>query len=316
MEQQEISNLNERQRAVLKRAANLGIVIQREFPEVAEDYRAGRLVPEIIAQYDVLSRYGVGRNVAIKAILFAIQGYNGGIGVNSYRGLIDSSELEELRDGIIQRAINNRISEAHLGVSESRSEEAQEHISTAASRIGRRDYELKRGLFALSKKQLSDCGKRGANKARKMGVGIYAMSAEQLRESRLKGGFASGYLTYQRGIGIHSLTTEERRANGCKTRDRKLGLYAMTREELQKCSRKAALARGEVLWSKEEIQEAFLLSQQEEYRFGSFADNEKIAKTINEKYHEGKPVRSASTVSSARKRYLKSLEAEIEKLGR
>lgn len=154
-------------------------------------------------------------------------------------------------------------------------------------------------------------GIEGGKKSYEMGVGVHGMDLVRRREIGRKGGLITGPLTYQKCLGVHGLSHDEKVAAGYKSRYMNAGVHSMTREQLQECSRKGAIARGEVLWSDDEIKFAHELSNDEEYRMRNSANNEKIADTINIKYHNGERVRTASMVSNARKRYLKSLESKV-----
>ena len=92
---------------------------------------------------------------------------------------------------------------------------------------GRKAYELGLGIFGMTAEELSELGRRGGRKAYELGLGIFGMTAEERSEIGRK----SGRKNYELGLGIHGKTDEERSEIG----------------------RKVALARGDHIWSLDEL---------------------------------------------------------------
>jgi hypothetical protein len=76
------------------------------------------------------------------------------------------------------------------------------------------------GIFSLTKEQLSENGKKGALKAKELGVGVYGMNSEQKskygRIGGLKEGKRNGERNKKQKLGYCGLTFEERSAAGKK----------------------------------------------------------------------------------------------------
>jgi len=81
----------------IRRNIQLGKRLQREFPEIAEDYREGMFLADIAREYYFASMFGVKEDTARIIVRHAIKGHDGKYGVKSYQGLItDASELERI----------------------------------------------------------------------------------------------------------------------------------------------------------------------------------------------------------------------------
>jgi len=92
-----MQRLESRQFKAIRRSSTLGLEIQKRFPEVADDYKKGNTLREIVDKYGIVFKYDIPLRVAIGAVNFAIRGHSGGFGVLPYNGLIrDESELEIL----------------------------------------------------------------------------------------------------------------------------------------------------------------------------------------------------------------------------
>ena len=76
------------QMMAIRRAIQLGKKIQRDFPEIAKDYREGRLLVEIVEKYNLCSYYHVHKDAARKAARNAIIGHNGSFKIREYEGAI------------------------------------------------------------------------------------------------------------------------------------------------------------------------------------------------------------------------------------
>lgn len=76
------------------------------------------------------------------------------------------------------------------------------------------------------------------------------------------------------------------------------GLYRLTHDQLAEASKHAAIARGQVPWSDGEIWFAYMLGREDEYRWLGKVSHTKIARTLNEYWHNGKKIRDKSKVSN------------------
>jgi hypothetical protein len=104
--------------------------------------------------------------------------------------------------------------------------------------------------FWLPKEQKIENGKKGGKKSKELGLGIHALTKEQLSENGKKAVrvmlancskeklIENGRKTYELGIGIHGLTPEQRRENGKKVKELGIGIFGMTPEERRENGRK------------------------------------------------------------------------------
>jgi hypothetical protein len=147
--------LTRQQLGAMRLAAKVGNHIRDDYPAIAEEYRNWTTAPELVTKYRFDQRYGVGREVAISAVRNAIRGYSGHCH-ESYNGLIDDkSERENLADA------HNRQS-------------------------GIEEYELKRGIHAMTREQKAAAGRKGGliggPLSYRLRIGCHAQSPEALRE--------------------------------------------------------------------------------------------------------------------------------------
>lgn len=81
----------------VKKAVELGRIIQKDIPEVAEDYIGGETLAQIVKKYNICSRYSVGTDIGIFSVCRAIRGYQSKSILDSYSGLIqDKEKLDKL----------------------------------------------------------------------------------------------------------------------------------------------------------------------------------------------------------------------------
>jgi hypothetical protein len=134
----------------------LGRELQVLHPEIAEDYRGGMTISEIIKKYDIINIYGMKPKTAENSVRYAISGYDGDIDVASgeisYPGLIqDRQELEKI---------------------------AIEHHVTTGKKVGLKSKTEGTGIFSFTKEQRSDIGRKSGTAQYKNGIGIHAQTPE------------------------------------------------------------------------------------------------------------------------------------------
>lgn len=129
----------------IRRSLEVGVQLQRDFPEVAEDYRGGMSISKIVDKYNLSLKYGISKKIATQSVHRALRGYKGGfLRLDSYEGLIEESELEKL---------------------------AREHWSRRGSEAGTILYEKGLGIFSRTREQMiEDCKKGGLIGGRNAGL--------------------------------------------------------------------------------------------------------------------------------------------------
>ena len=199
-------DLTDEQIRAIRLISELGLRLQRDLPEIVEDYRRGMFALEIVSKYDIISMYGITKNIAKEAVYRALRGnIETRLGIKNYGGLLEEDEIEELR---------------------------MKHF-------------LRRGRI-------------GARRILELGIGIHGRTSEQKNEDL----------------------------------------------------RKATIGRGETPWEPEEIEFAYQLSQDPNYRlFGRYIqdkiNSKLIAERINKKYHRGIKVRTSISIHNKIKKLKK-----------
>jgi hypothetical protein len=79
----------------------------------------------------------------------------------------------------------------------------------------------KNGVCGRSKEKMSEDGKKGAQKAKELGVGVHSLTLEQKKEAGRKGGKRSAIKNKESKIGIFSLTQEQLSENAKKANSQK-----------------------------------------------------------------------------------------------
>jgi hypothetical protein len=102
------------------------------------------------------------------------------------------------------------------------------HITTEKMRQSSRNnvkklMEENRGIFSLTPEQRSEVGRKGGERVKELGVGIHALTLEQL--------IKNGEKLYELGIGIHSLTKQERSEIAKELYKKGKGLGSISKEK-------------------------------------------------------------------------------------
>tara|TARA_Y100000310_G_scaffold264856_1_gene275651 strand:- start:317 stop:1033 length:717 start_codon:yes stop_codon:yes gene_type:complete len=173
------NNLSAPQLRAMKKSASLGRILQKEFSEIAEDYRNGLSKTKIIEKYNIKALYNIGENVAQNAIASALKGHNGKLGVKTYEGLIpDQGELARLCLEHQENATVDMTVEQRRG-------------------YGTIAYERKVGIHALTKKQRKKNSSKGGVIAVDKKLGIHGLSKEQKKAHRRKAIINSGNVPWE-----------------------------------------------------------------------------------------------------------------------
>jgi|SRR3989344_4216700 len=316
--------------AAICASIKLGYTIKTDFPQIAEDYRSGLSLTQIVRKYQLTSMYKVGVRTAINAVHRALVGHGGGFNLESYEGLIvDYTEIKDI---------------------------GRDHLS----KPGKELYRDKRGVFAIPKEELVRYSSMGGRLASKEKLGIHGRSREQMTMDGKKGGIIGGRIVQERRLGIFSplyrtedgaltqtgrerlrelglrlfkekkgihgrscekMSIDGRRAGriaGNSTFQRKVGVHGRTQAKMSEDGRESALARGLIPWqpAKEtdtyyafsEIEYAYRLSMGRDFQtIGGLSDNKKISEMLNELFHDNNAVRSSHSVQIALSKYRKKL---------
>ena len=170
------------------------------------------------------------------------------------------------------------------------------------------ENELRRLAYSLHVKK----GREGGEKVAELGVGIHGRTREEMSEQ--------GRERAKILVNAINPDTGERYVveNGRKAVELRTGVHSPEfRRKMAhdpEFRRKIALARGQIYWRTkdegfwlDEIECAYLLSLNPDYRRGSTVNNKKIKDELNWIYHGGQEIRSASTVKHRLIDYRKSL---------
>jgi len=256
--------------SAIRKCIELGRTLQKDYPEIADLYRNGMFQGEISDQLGTASHYGVSQKVAKNAVGYAITGSGEMWDLKPYGGLISEEERKNIAKQHKQR--NNQIL-----------------------------YEQHKGAHGRTLEQRIAHGHKGGTNAFAQNKGIHGRSLEQMRADGIKGGRSS----YEQGKGIHAQTPEERKKIGLiggeKVYKEGKGIHARTPEQMTKHGQmgglKATISKGQVPWEDEEKQFVYGLSQNPDYQRGIRTDLEKINKEVNDRWHDGRKIRTNNAIS-------------------
>lgn len=288
-------------------AASMGADIRNEHPRIAEEYRAGMTAPQLVALYKFDRRYGVGASLAADAVRNAIRGYHGPFHP-PYEGLIgDSAERERLA------LEHNRLS-------------------------GLEEYQRRRGIHALTHDQKVEVGRKGGlirgPLSYQLKIGCHALPPEVLREhckriARLGGKAGGVRAAVAKGQAPWAPATASRiselefasrlaanpryqgpvRANFRRIAEKTNEAYyggkphytrVTLKIALQRYRRQRGMTDASVVAS--DLAFAYRLTLMPEYQLPARVKIMEIARRVNEEYHEGKPVRSATSIKASIRR--------------
>lgn len=91
--------LNDKQKAAIRYSLVLGLDIQKTFPTIAEDYRNGESLSEIVKKYDINNLFGIKKSTARQSVTYALRGYREDWDMFPdivYRGLLSIEEYNRL----------------------------------------------------------------------------------------------------------------------------------------------------------------------------------------------------------------------------
>lgn len=125
-----------------------------------------------------------------------------------------------------------------------------------SKRIAQNNIKNKIGIFSLTKEQIIENAKKGAEACRKNKTGIFALSIEKRIEigkknyehsvgihalnsqQKSQAGKKGGKKTYELGVGIHGLTKKELSEFGKKSKQLGLGIHALTTKQRRENGKK------------------------------------------------------------------------------
>jgi hypothetical protein len=301
--------LTSQQQGAIRLAAAVGHDMQKDHPEIAEEYRSGVTAPKLVARHGFDHRYGVNWRAVIGAVRNAIRGYSGPY-YDPYQGLIANvSEREDLA------LAHNR-------------------------QTGTALYEEKRGIHALTHEEKVDAGRKGGlirgPLSHLLRIIRRALPREELREPRrgiaALGGRTGGTASAVTKSRVRYISAEPGRvaeiefANRLAADPRCLGPvrtdfkriadevneafhagnphYTRTtlKIALQSHCRHNRSAAGAS--TDREMLFAEKLARDPAYQLPARVKAAQIARKVNEEYHGGKPVRNACSIRAAIRRYL------------
>ncbi|MFH1439192.1 MAG: hypothetical protein ABIG89_01400 [Candidatus Woesearchaeota archaeon] len=272
------------------RAMSLAVItgtkIQEDYPDIADLYRGGSTIAEIVLAKGIAEEYGLSTNVALNAVGYALRGcYAGPI---RYNGLIENPE--------------------------ERAEIARKHIENGWTEQERRKHGLRlvrenKGLFSRSVDDLVEVGK----KTHKNEKGIHSsdFGSEGKRKAAIKSNEAIGNIVWSipeyeslkrkydspaykkgRGSDIERIIKElnDEYHNGTKVRDRRAVIH-----KLSEYNRERGTTKQYVRWTDKETAE--MLSLRSEPKYQKNGGLLKVAEILNDKYHGGKEIRTSDILS-------------------
>jgi hypothetical protein len=147
------------------------------------------------------------------------------------------------------RKLVEKIKEENIGIFAMTQEELSKAGRKGGKIGGQKNKENKTGYMGRSREKMTEDGKKGAQKVQELGIGIFALTSEELsasakkayanglgklpKEVRSEYGRMGARVQKKNGTGIFSLTAEQRIENGKKSYESGTGIYSLTREELK-----------------------------------------------------------------------------------
>lgn len=118
------------------------------------------------------------------------------------------------------------------------------------------------------------------------------------------GGYRAGNKLYEQRLGIHGRSIEQHRRDGRKGGSelykKRKGIHGRTLQERSEYNRRAGIqatiARGFTPYSASEIEYTFDLLQNPKYNIGDQSNNVLIARELNARFHNNRPVRNNRTI--------------------
>jgi len=144
--------LDDKQKAAIRYAIELGLDIQKSFPNIAEDYQNGKSLSELVKKYQIDKFFGIKRKSAQQAITYALRGYRNEWDLFSgivYTGLLPAEDYDKL---------------------------AREHHENSGKKLGlehghdsgMKTLEERTGVHALGYLEKHDAGQKGVIKQNKI----------------------------------------------------------------------------------------------------------------------------------------------------
>ena len=162
-----------RQMSAISRGIERGKEIRDSLAAIADDYRAGMTLSEIVSKYNIMNKFEIdNEDVAGKAVKYALSGYDGtSISLHNehYEGLMTQEEYSKIS---ARHQVDSRI------------------------RVGKRLYEEGNGLFSIPREKKRQMGIRHGKNQYSQKKGIHALDIEQKRENGRKGAAARGYVAW------------------------------------------------------------------------------------------------------------------------
>ncbi|MBS3086958.1 hypothetical protein J4422_04645 [Candidatus Pacearchaeota archaeon] len=140
------------QGGAIRKSIELGLILQRDLPEIAEDARNGKTRSWIVDNYDIVNRYSqfteghLTAGVAKQGVYYAENGHEGGFGIPPYKGLIDREEKKRISGKYLvefHRRAGNRSLELKVGVHGRTTEQRREDIRKSIFAKGETPWEQK-----------------------------------------------------------------------------------------------------------------------------------------------------------------------------
>lgn len=309
-------------------------------PEIADDYRCGMTHQQIFQKYSAPG----------PDYLPVLDDLTESVGISTVRHalhiLLEGTELALIRKAraiMTGEKFGPLSCELGLGIHG----QTKEELRAAASAGGQKATELGVGIHAIGREGKREAQKRSTEVQRQNGTGFYDQSPEAYAarvENGKRNGRKGGLSAKKKGVGIHAMTREELREagrkgiigaskggkiGGAKVRDEGLGIFAMSKEEKSEVGRasirKSLETQGKVMWDHGRVDPEtgltepellIYLSRLDEYRNSAHDRGRtgtinavRIAERLNEVFHDGGQVRTHRAVSAYVFRLQRNAEA-------
>tara|TARA_Y100000310_G_scaffold345673_1_gene468102 strand:+ start:9068 stop:9817 length:750 start_codon:yes stop_codon:yes gene_type:complete len=156
------SNLTQDQIGAIRQGIELGKILTKDHPEIADLYEQGDTLSTIAEELNIQLTYGVGKRVAKSGIHKAIAGHGGSFNLRQYDGLIpDIKERKRLMREHHQEC-GYRLHEEGIGIHGRTPEQTSEAGRKGGTIAGRKIYEKSIGVHGRTPEQMRKDGRKSA----------------------------------------------------------------------------------------------------------------------------------------------------------
>lgn len=173
--------------AAIRFSVQLGRDLRESLPQIADEFRNGKFIREIVEDHDIALTYGISESTAIKGVRYALMGYDSDwdfLNEKNYDGLIPENEYQSI---------------------------GKEHRLENIRETDKKMKKNKKGIYGISKNQRKLNGKKGARVLIERKIGIHGQTHESRQKVAKWGALARGFTlwTDEEKIAAFDMATQQ-----------------------------------------------------------------------------------------------------------